>query len=449
MPRDLALRVLNTLDLSPDFSDRCLERAFERAAHLDERDRAFVVHLVQGVLRWRLRLDWIIEEGLRFPFNRIAPPVLNILRMGVYQIFFMDRVPDSAAVDEAVKQAKAIGKRHVAGSVNAILRNVCRHKEHITFPPHEPDPARHLSVYYSYPVWLVKKWVRELGISSTERLLEAENEIPPLVIRTNTRRVDRAGLIRLLEEEGVRGRPTPYAPEGIKIDGVRGPVNLLKGFKGGLFQVQGEAAQISSHLLFPEPGELILDLCSGLGGKATHLAQLAGPDGRIVALDTSHSRLVRLLENSRRLGVGPIESIVSDAGSYPSLLFRRDFHKILIDGPCSGLGIISRHPDIKWARNEGDIKRLARLQKSMLNQAASVLKKGGRMLYVTCTVSREENEGVVNDLLRQNSGMVLEDLGGLVPEWCIDLIDEDGFFRPLPHIQGMEGFFGALFSKIG
>jgi 16S rRNA (cytosine967-C5)-methyltransferase len=302
-------------------------------------------------------------------------------------------------------------------------------------------------VYYSYPVWLVEKWIRELGINSAERLLEAGNGIPALVIRTNTQRVDRAGLIRLLKEEGVTGRPTSYSPEGIRIDGLKGPVNLLKSFQDGLFQVQGEAAQISSHLLFPGPGEVILDLCAGLGGKSTHMAQLTGYKARIVALDMSHSRLVRLSQSSRRLGMGPIEPVVADAGSHPSYLFRCTFDKILIDGPCSGLGIISRHPDGKWARDESDIRRLVRLQKSILNQAVPLLKKGGRMLYVTCTISREENEGVASDFLRENSGMTLEDLSDLVPEWGTALIDDQGFFRTFPHIHGMEGFFGALFIK--
>ena len=364
MPRDLALKVLKRLDLSPAPADHYLERAFRQESHLSERDRAFAVHLVQGVLRWRLRLDWIIKKSLRFPFNKIDPPVLNILRMGVYQIFFMDRVPDSAAVDEAVQQAKAICQRHVVGSVNGILRNICRQKGKVAFPPREADPVHYLSVSCSYPVWLVEKWIRELGIISAERLLEAGNEIPPLVVRTNTRKIDRAGLIRRLNSEGVKGRPTSYSPGGIRIDGLKGPVSLLKSFQDGLFQVQGEAAQVSSYLLFPRPDELVLDLCAGLGGKSTHIDLLTGGKTRIVALDISHSRLVRLSQSLLRLGIGSIERIVADAGSHLSSLFRFPFDKILIDGPCSGLGVISRHPDAKWARDESDIERLARLQKT-------------------------------------------------------------------------------------
>lgn len=449
MPRDLALKTLNGLDHSPAFADHYLERAFRQESHLSERDRAFAVHLVQGVLRWRLRLDWIVKQGIRFPFNRIDPPILNILRIAVYQIFFLDRVPDSAAVDEAVKQAKAVARRHVVSSVNGVLRNICRHKDQVSFPSRDTDLVHYLSVAYSYPAWLVEKWVRELGINSTEHLLEAGNRISPVVIRTNSQKLDRDRLIRRLKEEGVMGRPTPYSPDGIRIDSLKGPVNRLRSFREGLFQVQGEAAQVSSYLLFPAPGEVFLDLCAGLGGKSTHIAQLTGDRGRIVALDTSRSRLVRLSQSSRRLGIGPIERIVADAGSHLSHLFRCLFDKILIDAPCSGLGVISRHPDGKWSRDESDIKRLALLQKGILNQAVPLLERGGKMLYVTCTISREENEGVVGDFLKKNTQMALEDLRDFAPEWSTDLIDEQGLFRTFPHIHGTEGFFGALFTRKG
>jgi len=186
-----------------------------------------VVHLVQGVLRWRLRLDWIIRQTINFSFKKIEPSILNILRIALYQISFMDRVPESAAVNEAVKQTKAIGRDHLAGFVNGILRNICRQKDQITFPDRENDQINYLSVFYSYPVWLVEKWIRELELDSTERLLEAGNRIPGLVIRTNNLKVDRSGLIKRLEKEGVTGRPTPFSPEGIKIEDLKGPVNQL------------------------------------------------------------------------------------------------------------------------------------------------------------------------------------------------------------------------------
>ncbi|MDY6973992.1 MAG: 16S rRNA (cytosine(967)-C(5))-methyltransferase RsmB, partial [Thermodesulfobacteriota bacterium] len=401
MPRDLALSALNSLDHSPGFSERFLKRAFHREPFMSERDRAFTIHLVQGVLRWRLRLDWIIKRAVHFPFGKIELRILNILRIALYQIFSMDRVPESAAVNEAVKQARAGGKGHMAGFVNGILRNICREKDHISFPDRESNQVSYLSVFHSYPIWLVEKWIRELGIDSAESLLAAGNRISDLVIRTNSIKISRQGLISRLEEEGVFASPTPYSPEGIRIKGLKGPVNSLNSFKEGLFQVQDEAAQVCSHLLFPRSGEFILDICAGLGGKSTHLAQLMGNEGRVLSIDTNHIRLVTLGQGLRRLGTDCVRPIVADACAHLSYLLRSSFDKIFIDGPCSGLGTISRHPDGKWARCEEDINRLHTLQLKILNEAVPLLKKGGKMLYATCTISKEENEDVIGDFLAQ------------------------------------------------
>ncbi len=447
MPRDLALKVLNSLDRDKRLPERHLERAFQQNPHMTKRDRAFAIHLVQGVFRWKLRLDWIIKQNVQFAFNKIEPSILNALRVALHQIFFMDRVPQSAAVNEAVKQVKAMGRGRAAGFVNGILREICRKKDQIAFPDRESEPVRYLSVFYSYPPWLVKRWIRELGVDSTERLLEAGNRIPALVIRTNRLKVDRPGLTGLLEEGGVAAKPTGHSPEGIILEGLDVPVNQLKAFKKGLFQVQGEAAQICSHLLAPRPGGSVLDLCAGLGGKATHVAELMEGKGRILALDINHNRLIRLLENSKRLGIDCIDPVVADARYNLSFLVSRPFGKILVDGPCSGLGILSRHPDGKWSRGESDIARLSLLQTEILNGAVPLLIKGGKLLYVTCTISREENEDVVNEFLRRNSKMVLENLKDYVPDWSLEFIDDQGFFKTYPHVHGMDGFFAALFEK--
>jgi len=448
MTRDLALAVLNSLDHDPGFPERHLERAIERNPQITRRDRAFVVNLIQGVFRFRLRLDWIIRQFIRFSFNKAEPPILNILRIALYQIFFMDRVPESAAVNEAVKQAKAMGKGHASGFVNGILRQICRQKDQINFPDPENDRVHYLSVYYSYPEWLVEKWIGELGMDSAERLLEAENRIPDLVIRANSLKVDRSDLIRLLQEEGVTAIPASHSPEGIKVGGLKGPVNQLDTFKNGLFQVQGEAAQICSHLISLGSGESVLDLCAGLGGKSTHLAEIMKGKGRVLSLDISHGRLIRLLESSHRLGISCIQPVVADASVRLASVLRSSFDKILIDGPCSGLGILSRHPDGKWSKNETDIKRLTYLQKSILNEAVALLKKRGTMLYVTCTISEVENEEVVSAFLKQNSGVFLENLKDHAPEWALEFINDQGFFKTLPHVHGMEGFFAALFKKV-
>jgi 16S rRNA (cytosine967-C5)-methyltransferase len=446
-PRDLALMVLNGLSHRSIFSGQYLDDVFQRNTHLGNRDKAFISNLVQGVLRWQLRLDWIIGEAADFPIKKITPPILNILRMALYQIFFLDRVPESAAVNEAVNRSKAYGARHLVAFVNGILRRICRQKDKIPFPDPKKHRVHYLSVFHSYPQWLVKKWIKELGIEFTERLLSAGNRIPVFIVRTNTLKLDCPDLIKHLAEEGISGRPTCYSPEGVLVEGIKGRADELSSFRRGLFQVQDEAAQITSHLIAPEPGETILDICAGLGGKTTHLAALTGEMGRVLALDISHRKLIKLGKNSQRLGIGNINTLVADASGSLSSLFRFKFDKIMVDAPCSGLGVISRHPDGKWNRDEKDITRLALQQKTMINEAASILRKGGRMLYVTCTISEEENEGVVKSCLESHSDLFLENIKDHIPEWGLDLIDNQGFLKTYPHIHHMDGFFGALFTK--
>lgn len=414
---------------------------------MSELDRAFTLHLVQGVTRWKLRLDWVIRQFVRFPFTRIQPNVLTILRMGLYQIMFMDRVPDSAAVDEAVRQAKSVAPEHVVRFVNGILRQVCRADRARLLPPRGEDPVAHLSVLHSYPRWMVEKWVRELGPGGLEPLLEAGNRMPELVVRTNIRRTDRDALMVRLEQEGIQSSPTVFSPVGLKLEGLRGPVGKSVCFEKGLFQVQGEAAQICSCLMAPERGETVLDLCAGVGGKSTHLAELMGDRGAVISLDRHLGRLVSMTDNCRRLGLGIIRPVAADALGGVTAPFRHRFHRVLVDAPCSGLGVLSKHPDGKWNRNEADIKRLARLQRELLIQAADLVERGGRVLYATCTISREENEGMVEGFLKKRHDMGLEDLSGVAPPWARPLIDGRGFFRTYPHIHGIEGFFAALMVK--
>lgn len=446
-PRDLALQVLNKLDHHSGHPEYSLERATQGGIRGSVRDRAFAVHLVQGVLRWRLRLDWILQQTLRFPFNDIQPDVLNVLRLALYQIFFLDRVPDSAAVNEAVKQIKRMAASHVVRSVNGILRQVCREKGTISFPDRSAGPLQHLSIGHSYPEWLVRKWLREMGEADAERLLIAGNRIPLLVVRTNTLRIDRARLIVSLKKDGVSAIPATFSPEGLILADMKGPVDRLSSFQSGLFQVQGEAAQVCSHLLSPEPGETILDVCSGLGGKSTHMAQLMEDRGVIVGIDRNRKKLLKLAENSRRLGIQAVKPLAGDVEQDLQGLLKSSFDRIMVDGPCSALGVISKHPDVKWNREEKDLTRLGKLQERILNSALPLLRAGGKMLYVTCTLSREENEGVVEAFLRKNSGVGLVNLRNSVPACAQDLVEEAGFMKSLPHVHGTDGFFGALFEK--
>jgi 16S rRNA (cytosine967-C5)-methyltransferase len=446
-PRDLALQALNRLSREAILSDRILDDLFRSSPDLDERDRAFISHLFLGVLRWRLRLDWVIEENLQFPLRRIDPSVLNILRMAVYQLLFMSRVPESAAVDEAVKQAKLNHPRHVVSFVNGILRNICRRKDAASFPDPKKNRVLYLSRFHSCPEWLVLKWIHEWGVEVAENLLAAGNRIPDLVIRANQLRLSRSQLVERLRGEGILGRPTPFSPQGLLLEDLKGRVDELRSFREGLFQVQDEAAQIASFLLAPQPGKSVLDVCAGFGGKSTHLAELMKDQGKVIALDRDARRLLSLEANRLRLGIKNIFPLMADATQDISSLFRTRFDAILIDAPCSGLGVLSRHPDAKWNKSEEDVRRLADLQKSLIRRAVPLLRKGGKLLYVVCTISKEENEDVVRQSLDTDRGIVLCDLREQAPEWAQSLIDQEGFFRTFPNRDGMDGFFAALFRK--
>ncbi len=444
--RDLSLRILNRLSNNPAFSNQILKTYLDRC-NLRDKDRAFVVNIIQGVIRWKLRLDWIIQQFLRFPFKKLDPDVLNILRIAIYQLYFMDRVPDFAIVNEAVRQAKRRG-RHIASTVNGILRNICRNKNNISFPDRKKELVKFFSVYYSYPEWLVKKWLRELGYEQTEKLLEAGNRTPYLTIRVNTLKTDREKLIELLVQEGVKEvYPTKYSPVGIIIKGLQRPVTQLRAYKKGLFFVQDEASQLCAYILNPMPNDTILDVCAGLGTKSVHMAELIKKNGKIIALDIDPKRLLILAQTLRREGLEDFIYPVVGDGRKVFSIFKSHFDKILVDAPCSGLGTIMRHPDIKWVKTEQDIKMLSMIQKMLLYASAKILKKGGIMLYTTCTISKEENEMIVEEFLEDHPEIRQLNISSICA-WLKDLEDKCGFFRTYPHIHKMDGFFGAVFCRI-
>ena len=447
-PRDLALGVLNQLAKHGFFLDDQLNRLFETHTHLDDRDKAFINQLVYGVLRWQLRLDWIIGQVAASPLKKIHPLALNVLRLACLQIFFLDKVPESAAVNEAVLQIKRKKLFHLAAFVNGLLRNLCRSKEQISFPDKTHDPVRFFSVFYSYPEWLVQKWLAEFGLEFCESLLAAGNQVPKTTLRVNSLQIGRDEFILRLGEQGILAKPAQYAPMGVELVDFRGRVTELSAFNAGWFQVQDQAAQIVTYLLDPGPHEKVLDLCAGLGGKTSHLAQLMNNRGLIIALDREWKRLRLQIQNNKRLGLKSIHPVLGDAAQDLPFLFSNPFDKILIDAPCSGLGVMARHPDAKWNRSEADLKHLPDLQAAMLHSAGPLLRQGGKMLYVTCTLNPEENERVIDDFLKAHEDFHLIPLRQTAPDWAQALINDRGFLETFPSVHGMDGFFAALLRHV-
>ena len=441
--RELAVEILLKVDERKAYADILLDHALKTAS-LSPQDQALLTQLIYGALRWRGRIDWQLSRVLPRPLAGMNGYLRNLLRLTLYQLFFLDRVPDYAAVNEGVELAKRRGGPKAAGLVNAVTRRLLREKDHLADLP-EGDAARQLSVQWSHPEWLVKKWLGYFGGKETEALLRANNEESPLVLRANRLKVDREALLQKLTAAGIEAIRSSWAPQAIVLK-TGSPVVKLPGFAEGLFQVQGEASQLVAFLLDPKPGERVLDACAAPGGKTTHIAELMEDRGELVANDISARGLEKLKENVQRLGLTCVEAVAADMTQGLKGQLASPYDRILADVPCSGLGTLRSHPEAKWHREEKDIGRLSRLQRKILEQLPRYLKPGGILVYATCTLTREENEEVVEDFLRDHDDFALENGADFLPEPARRLV-RGNYFLALPHKHGTDGFFAARMRK--
>lgn len=442
-PRQAACETLLRIRKEGGFADRLIDIELSNGA-LSGPDRSLYAELVFGVLRRQGTLDYILQQLLEKPMVELDPLALVILRIGLYQLTRLDRIPESAAVNESVNLAKLITPG-TSGLVNAVLRNFLRRRDTISFPDMATTPVASIAAQHSQPEWLVEQWLEQLGVEEARLLAEASSQQPPLTLRVNTLRSSRDELLHEFEKQGIKATPCRFSPDGINITG-RHTINTLPGFDAGLFAVQDEASQLAGRLLGAEPGERIWDACCAPGGKSCHIAQLMDDRGEFVATDISRSKLTLVQDSIRRLGINSISTAVADLHQ-PDTFPEGFFDRILLDAPCSGLGVIRRNPEAKWRLFSGDITRLAAVQKTLLNNAASRLKPGGTLLYSTCSTSEAENELVVEDFLLHHPDFVLENLNTLFPD-LHELIAFYGMFRVWPHHHGMDGFFAARIKRI-
>ncbi|MDI6616490.1 MAG: 16S rRNA (cytosine(967)-C(5))-methyltransferase RsmB, partial [Syntrophaceae bacterium] len=399
-PRTLAVGILDRVEKGA-FAEPLLDACLAKGLLPVPQDRGLLTQLVYGTLRLRNRIDWVIRAVYNGPLDLMEPGLRNILRVALYQIMCADRVPAYAATNEAVEMAKG---RHPGWSklINAILRNSARKMNAIVWPSLDDDPLSYISVVHSHPLWLVRLWVEQLGLDETRELCESNNTTPPLTVRTNGLKTDRPALIARLTEYGCHAVPTRYAPDGIILSDLPGPVRKFPPFREGKLQIQDEASQLISLLVDPKPGEAVLDVCAGAGIKATHLAQLMRNTGRIVAMDISRAKIESLQALARRLGVAIIEPLVHDATQNPPERLRGQFDRVLVDVPCSGLGTLRRNPEIRWYTAPEDLTAFPPLQREILNRSACYVKKGGSLVYSTCTILSAENEMIIREFLAQN-----------------------------------------------
>jgi len=452
-PRAICLDILNRIEKADLHPDRLLTDSFKRYRHLTSLDRSFLTELTYGVIRWREKLDWVIRQFSKILFEKIELETLHILRLGFYQILFLTRTPSSAAVNESVELAKRIRGKRGAGFVNAILRSAIRQKDEIRYPDIDKDPALHISVIQSHPLWLVQRWVKEVGVEETIRVCTFNNQISSLTLRTNTLKINRKDLIEKLKEEELIAFPAAYAEEGIVVKNPP-PTSELPLMREGLYIIQDEASQLVTAMMDPKPGERILDACAGPGGKATHTSQKMENQGEIYALDVSKGKLDLIEEMCQRLEIKNVKTIKGDAAQSLPIPQGSKFDRILADVPCSGFGTIRRNPDLKWRRGVEDIKRLSKLQLSILKNLAVYVKEGGILIYSTCTVFHEENEDVVERFLGGNPEFQLDRMDHVASAFIADgksegihSLIQDRYFKTFPPRDEMDGFFVARMIK--
>ena len=443
--REAALKILYEINEKGAYSNIALNKYFA-AAELRDIDRAFVTELVYGTVKWKLMLDRVIASYSSIKMEKLSPWILNILRLGAYQLLKLSKVPQSAACNESVNLAGRYGHKASAGFVNAVLRNIARNGSSLALPSKETDLTGYLSVKYSYPKWLTEKYLGLFGAEFTESLLDAGNSTPELTVRANTLRLTAADLVVKLEAEGVTSVPGKYVAEAVVI---KSSVSIAKlnAFKKGLFQVQDESSMLPAKVLAPQPGEWVLDACSAPGGKATHMAQLMQNKGAVIARDIHEHKLKLIDDAAARLGINIIKSELHDA-ALPDTKHEQAFDRVLLDAPCTGLGIIKRKPDIKWARETKDIDSITALQKQLINTVSKSVKPGGVLVYSTCTILPEENEGVVNSFLEQNADFEADDITTFLPPELA--VHAKGCMLQLyPNRDGIDGFFIARIKRRG
>ena len=438
--RQTALDTLNTLDQGRDTLDNIMEAAFADDAGVSKRDRAFMQALVFGVLRWRGRLDFIIRHFSSTRFDKIDPTVLNILRMALFQIIYLDRVPQSAAVNTAVQLAKTSVAPWVVGFVNAVLRKAARNYQALALPTVEKNAITATATARSFPEWIIRRWVRRYGLEATTALCDAVNTIPAITVRTNRLKTSPHDLVKSLAGEAEQIKPTLCSPDGINFVSPVTSIPGLSAFKAGWFQVQDEAAQLVALLLNPQPGETVLDACAGLGGKTGHIAQLMKNVGSIVALDINAAKLVRLESEMQLLGISIVKTLRQDLESKDLQTKFNLFDRILLDAPCSGLGVIRRNPDIKWRTSKKNLAVFNGRQLTLLHNSSQLVKPSGVLVYTVCSPEPEENEDVVNEFLKKHAEFVIDKEVEGLPAKMLSVQAANGWFKTFPHFRYMDVF---------
>ena len=437
--RGLAVKILNRVERTDAYLDRLLDNEM-RDSELSGLDKALLYEIVHGVVRWMGRLDWILNGFYKGQFSKAIPNLKNGLRVALYQILFLDRVPDYAVVNEAVEYVKKLQGQKPADLTNAILRNIIRSKFAIRYPDPEADLIGYLSAFYSHPSWMIKRYLERFGREATEKLLEANNEKPYLTLRINLQKVKPDEFKNLLNAVNLKYKTGKYLPEFFQLLNLTN-ITAWEYYTKGFFNIQDESAGLACKLLDVKPATRVIDLCAAPGGKTAYLANLMEDRGELIAIDRFEGRLKLFNRNIERLGLTCVKSIAMDALEYNG----SEFDSVLADVPCSGTGTLSKKPDIKWKKDLLDIRRMNDLQAELLNKASGMVKVNGAVVYSTCSIEPEENGAIVKTFLETHPNFKLESAAGKFPA---EIVDENGCIQTLPHVHNMDGAFSAKLIRI-
>lgn len=447
--REAALHILYRVQEEGAFTSLAANEVLG-ATQLDPRERALATEIAYTAIKAWNTIDWALNLCLKKRRLEDLPPWIRcVLRVGASQLLFLSRIPARAAIYETVELAKKYGHKGTVALVNAVLRRLLLQRDQLPYPKLEEDPVHHIALRYYHPPWLVARWLHQFGVEETIKLCQANNEPPPLVIRVNTLKIDVPSLITVLSQEGVTAYRARYAPEGLIVKDLFA-LEKSPAFQRGLFYVQDEASILVGHAVAPEPGSTVIDASAAPGGKTTHLAQLMENRGNILALDIHPGRLQLIEENCRRLGVTCVKTDLVDAtqlgNRYPDMA---DY--LLIDAPCTGIGVLRRRPDARWRQDLQRLEELVNLQLSILKGSVATVKPGGVLVYSTCSLAPEENHEVLKQFLQEATFMEYEDLSGYLPNLPPDLQRQagSGQIQFLPHRHGTDGFFVARLRRRG
>lgn len=437
--RSLAVKILNRYDRSDSYIDKLLEYEL-RTNDLSSLDKSLLTQLVNGTIRWRAKLDWVLTGFFHGEYHKCINFVKNAMRVALYQVMFMDKIPHHASIDESVEIVKKIQGVKAAGLVNGVLRNIARNLDNIRYPNLDEDYSFYLSIIHSHPKWMTKRWMNFWGEEFTVELMKANNEIPTLTLRANLLKAKPEDFRKFFESKNIDFEVDKYNNNIYKIKNFGGAISQTELFKKGFITVQDSSASMIGRLTSAKPGMLVYDLCAAPGGKSFRIAEMMENQGKIIANDKYIGKIKILKDEAERLGITIVDYNQADASEWQP---ENKADIVLIDAPCSGTGTLRKKPDIKWKRELIDIRKLNEIQKDIINNAVKLVKVGGALVYSTCSIEPEENTMIAEWFLDKFPNFELDNAENYLPkEVC-----KDSYMQTYPHLHDTDGSFGARFIK--